>query len=270
MSFSLSGKTAIVTGAASGLGLAIARHLIHKGVRVMLADADEARLMAEMGEAAQDESSVRLFPGDLTKKLTLVNLVSATIEAFERIDILVNAARRCQISDVLNPDADHVETLWQQNVVATLRLCQLVAKRMIQAAAGTEPDEYGAVGSIINFSSVAAVRVQPELLGYSMASAAVEQMTRTLAVALAPKGIRVNAVSIGSVMSASLQLALKEAPALRERIESGTPLGRIAAPDELVETIQYLASDASRFVTGQVLVVDGGRGLLDAVAAPAF
>ncbi len=270
MSFSLSGKTAIVTGAASGLGLAIARHLIDKGVRVMLADADEAKLSAEMGEAAQGDGPVRLFPGDLTRKLTLVNLVSATVEAFDRIDILVNASRRCQISELLNPDADQVETLWQQNVLSSLRLSQLVAKRMIQVAEATEHPEPGAIGSIINFSSVAAVRVQPELLAYSMASAAVEQMTRTLAVALAPKGIRVNAVSIGSVMSASLQTALKAAPGLRERIESGTPLGRIAAPDELVETIQYLASDASRFVTGQVLVVDGGRGLLDAVAAPAF
>ena len=190
MSFSLSGKTAIVTGAASGLGLAIARHLVNKGVQVMLADADEAKLVAEMGEAAEAEGPVRLFPGDLTRKLTLVNLVSATVEAFERIDILVNAARRCQISDVLNADSDHVEALWQQNVLSTLRLSQLVAKRMIQTAEQSPSQEPGAIGSIINFSSVAAVRVQPELLGYSMASAAVEQMTRTLAVALAAKGIR--------------------------------------------------------------------------------
>lgn len=270
MSFSISGKTAIVTGAASGLGLAVARHLLDRGVNVMLADSDEARLGAELGEAARTDGPARLFAGDLTKKLNLVNLVSATVDAFDRIDLLVNASRRCALSETLNPEEDQVEMLWQQNVLSTLRLSQLVARRMIAMAekAGAEPGT--PIGSIVNFSSVAAIRVQPELLGYSMASAAVEQMTRTLAVALAPKGIRVNAVSIGSVMSASLQTALKDAPELRERIESGTPMGRIASPDELVETVQYLASDAARFVTGQVLVVDGGRGLLDSVAAPAF
>lgn len=270
MSFSVSGKTAIVTGAAAGLGLAIARHLQDRGANVVFADIDEARLEAEVGEEARKDGPLRMFAGDLTQKLTISNLLSATVEAFDRIDILVNASRRCAISDPLNPEADMVEPLWSQNVMTSLRLSQLAAKRMVQTAekAGAEPGT--PVGSIINISSLAAMRVQPQLLGYAMASAAIEQMTRTLAVALAPQGIRVNAVSIGSVMTASLQAALKESPGLRGAIEAGTPLGRIAGPDELAETVQYLASDAARFVTGQVLAVDGGRGLMDAVAAPAF
>ena len=101
-----------------------------------------------------------------------------------------------------------------------------------------------------------------------MSVAAVDQMTRSLAVALAPKGIRVNAVSFGSVMSASLQGQLKENPDWREVIEAGTPLGRIAAADEVAETVQYLASDASSFMTGQIVTLDGGRGLIDRVIAP--
>lgn len=125
------------------------------------------------------------------------------------------------------------------------------------------------LGSIINLSSIASHATRPELLAYSMASAAMDQMTRSLAVALAPRGIRVNAVAFGSVMSASLQAALKENPAFREEITDATPLGRIAAPAELAEAVQFLASDASGFITGQVLTVDGGRGLLDVVSAPA-
>ena len=154
--------------------------------------------------------------------------------------------------------------------MTTLRLSQMTAKRMLQAAekAGVEPGS--AIGAIVNISSLAATRAQAGLLGYSIASAAVEQITRGLALELAPKGIRVNAVSFGSVMSASLHCALKENPDWRELIEAGTPMGRIAGPDELAETVQYLASDASRFVTGQIIRVDGGRGLMDGVAAPAF
>ncbi len=94
-------------------------------------------------------------------------------------------------------------------------------------------------------------------------------MTHSLAVALAPKGIRVNAVAFGSVLSGSLQAALKADPDWRGLIEAGTPLGRVAPASEVVETVQYLASDASSFVTGQVVNVDGGRSLLDAVSAPA-
>jgi 7-alpha-hydroxysteroid dehydrogenase len=259
MSLSIAGKTAIVTGAANGIGLAIARHFVDKGANVMFADMDEARLEIEIGEACKAEGEVRMFAGDLREKLTMVNLLSATYEAFDR--------RQMMVSDPLNPEADGVETLLEQNLFTSLRLSQLCAKRMIGRAekAGVE----GMIGSIINLSSIAASRTQSALLGYSISCAAVDQMTRSLAVVLAPKGIRVNAVAFGSVMSASLQGALRETPDYRDAIVAGTPLGRIAAPTEMTETVQFLASDASGFMTGQVLTVDGGRGLIDPVSAPA-
>lgn len=269
MSFSVSGKTAIVTGSASGIGLAIARHLVDKGANVMFADVDEDRLEAEVGEEARTEGPIRMFAGDLTEKLAIANLLSATIDAFDRVDILVNANRKTAVSDTLNPDADGVEELWRHNVLSALRISQMTAKRMIQHGQRAEIEAGTMLGAIINLSSITAQATRPELLAYSMAAAAVDQMTRSLAVALAPKGIRVNAVAFGSVMSASLQAALKENPGFRDEITEATPLGRIAAPAELVEAVQFLASDASGFITGQVLTVDGGRGLLDAVAAPA-
>lgn len=268
MSFSISGKTAIVTGAANGIGLAIARHFVDKGANVMFADMDEARLEDEVGEDARAEGPVRMFAGDLRQKLTIANLLSATVDAFDRIDIVVNASRQCALSDALDLEGDAVEELWQQNVMTSLRLSQMAAKRMIQRA--EKSGEEGMIGSIVNLSSLAAVRTQPQLLGYSISSAAVEQMTRSLAVALAPRGIRVNAVSFGSVMSASLQGALRDNPDWRDRVEAGTPLGRIASADEVAEAAHFLASDAAGFMTGQVLTLDGGRGLLDVVAAPTF
>ena len=269
MSFSVSGKTAIVTGSASGIGLAIARHLVDKGANVMFADVDEDRLEAEIGEEARAEGPIRMFAGDLCEKLTIANLLSATIDAFDRVDILVNANRRMAVSEVLNPEADGVEELWRHNVLSALRMSQMTAKRMIQHAQRSEVEEGTMLGSIINLSSTTAQATRPELLAYSMAAAAMDQMTRSLAVALAPKGIRVNAVAFGSVMSASLQAALKENPGYRDEITGVTPLGRIAAPAELAEAVQFLASDAAGFITGQVLTVDGGRGLLDVVRAPA-
>lgn len=269
MSFSVSGKTAIVTGSASGIGLAIARHLVDKGANVMFADVDEDRLEAEVGEEARTEGQIRMFAGDLTEKLTIANLLSATIDAFDRVDILVNASRKMMVSEILNPEADGVEELWRNNVLTALRISQMTAKRMIQHAQRAEVEPGTMLGTIINLSSITSLATRPELLAYSMASAAMDQMTRSLAVALAPKGIRVNAVAFGSVMSASLQTALKENPGFRDEITEATPLGRIAAPAELVEAVQFLASDAAGFITGQVLTVDGGRGLLDAVSAPA-
>jgi 7-alpha-hydroxysteroid dehydrogenase len=186
------------------------------------------------------------------------------------VDILVNASRRCAISDPLDPEGDAVEMLWQQNVMTALRLSQVVARRMVQCADKAGVEAGTPIGCIINLSAMAATRSQKGLLGYSIASAAVEQMTRAMALELADKGIRVNAVSFGSVMSASLHGALKENPDWRGMIEDTTPMRRIAGPEELAETVQYLASDAARFVTGQVVCVDGGRGIVDAVPVPAF
>ena len=265
MSFSIAGKTAIVTGGAYGIGLAIGKHLADKGANVMFADMDEEQLVKEVGPDAEG-TNARYFAGDLRQKLTLANLLSATIDAFDSVDILVNGSRQMIAGDPLNPDDDAVETLLQQNLMTSLRLSQLVAKRMIRQAEGRD---VGCAGSIINISSIAARRTNPQLLAYSVSTAALDQMTRSLAVALAPHRIRVNAVAFGSVMSNSLKGALKEHSEYRADIERHTPLGRIAGPGELADAVHYLASDGSGFMTGQILTLDGGRTLLDPVAAPA-
>ncbi len=265
MGFSIEGKTVIVTGAANGVGLAIGRQFADKGANVMFADMDEDGLRDQLGEVTED-SNIRYFAGDLRERLTIANLLSATIDAFDRIDVLINGSRQMMASNPLDIEDDTVETLLTQNLLTSLRLSQLVAKRMIKQAEGQEE---GTAGAIVNLSSIAARRTHPDLLAYSVSTAALDQMTRSLAVALAPYRIRVNAVSFGSVMSASLKGALKENKDYREDIEDHTPLGRIAGASEVADAVQYLASDGAGFVTGQIMTVDGGRTLLDPVAAPA-
>ena len=266
MSFSINGKTVIVTGAANGIGLAVARNFADRGANVMCADMDEKKLAEELGDVA-DESNIRYFAGDLRQRLTIANLISATIDAFDQVDILVNASRQVMPTDALDPEDNSVELLLEQNLMTALRLSQQVARRMIKQA--EDNTEALCVGSIVNLSSIAAHQSRPELLGYSIASAGLEQMTRSMALALAPHRIRVNAVAFGSVMSASLQSSIGSNPEWRDAIETQTPLHRIAAPTELVDAVQFLASDGSGFVTGEVLTVDGGRSLLDPVDAPA-
>jgi 7-alpha-hydroxysteroid dehydrogenase len=265
MSFSISGKTAIVTGAANGIGLAIARHLADNGANVMCADADEKALIEELG-GQPDDGHIRIFAGDLRQRLTIANLVSATIDAFDQVDILVNASREMLHTDALDVEDTSVRTLLDQNLMTALQLTQAVARRMIKQADG---EEKGQVGSIINLSSTAAKQTRPELMAYAIAASAVQQMTRSMALALAQHRIRVNAISFGSVMSASLRAALAENREWRDDIRSNTPLGRIAAPNELCQAVQFLAAESSGFMTGEVMVIDGGRSLLDAVTAPA-
>ena len=265
MSFSVAGKTAIVTGASSGVGLAIGRHLADKGANVVFADHKEDALLDELG-ANEDGKNTRFFAGNLFEKLTMANLISATIDAYDSIDILVNGSRKIIFSDPLSAEGDPVENLINQNVLSSLRLSQLVAKRMIKQSEGSSE---GTAGAIISLSSISAQRTHPQLLAHSMATAALDQMTRTLGLALAPHRIRVNAVAFGSVMSASLKEQLKDNPEYKSEIEAHTPLGRIASPNELAEAVHFLASDASSFMTGQIMTLDGGRTLLDPVAAPA-
>ncbi len=261
MSMSIAGKTAIVTGAAHGVGLAIARHFVDEGANVVFADRSEDALDREVGDLVKDDGQVRTFAGDLREKLCITNLLSATVDAFDGLDILVNAARQVLPTDPLDPEDDTVTRMIDQNTMTALRMSQAAARRMIKLHKDRED---GPVGAIVSLSSIMGQRTHRDLMGLSMSSAATDQMTRSLAVALAPHRIRVNGVAFGSVMSASLKAALKDDEDGRAAILKATPLGRIASPGEVAHAVQYLASDAAGFVTGQILTVDGGRTLIDA------
>ncbi|MEZ8006897.1 MAG: SDR family oxidoreductase [Amylibacter sp.] len=267
MSFSIQGKTAIITGAANGIGLAIAKHFAQNGANVMMADIDEEKLENETNLLSKEFPQTKSFTGDLRQRLCLANLLSATIDEFERVDMLINASRQIMPSNSLDPKEDCFEALFKQNVLSNLRLSQIVAKRMIQQT--EESDEVNeTTGTIVNLSSIASERTHPDLLAYSVSCAALNQMTRSLAVSFAKEGIRVNAIAIGSVHSASLTEVLSENPELQDSMEKATPMGRIAEAKEVAEVAQFLSSDSSGFITGQIITVDGGRTLIDPLDTP--
>jgi 7-alpha-hydroxysteroid dehydrogenase len=223
MSKLLEGKTAIITGAANGIGLAIAKHFVQNGANVMMADIDEEKLESEVNLLSKDYPQAKSFTGDLRQKLCLANLLSATIDEFERVDILINASRQVMPSNSLDPKEDCFEALFQQNVLSNLRLSQIVARRMIHQKEDSHEDS-SVAGTIVNLSSIASERTHPDLLAYSVSCAALNQMTRSLAVSFAKDGIRVNAIAIGSVQSASLTEVLLEDPELKDSMEKATLL----------------------------------------------
>ena len=267
MNYNLFGKTAIVTGASNGVGLSVAQLLCGAGANVVLADEDEASLNEETELLKKKGSNVIAFSGDLTKKLTLNNLVATTIDEFEKIEVLVNGYRQINLSNALNPEKDNFQKLFDQNFMVSLRLSQIVAKKMINQKniEGTKDN-----GSIINLSSIADRLLQPETFAYSICAASVNQLTRSLAVALADKGIRVNAVAMGSIMSTTLKEMIREDLDLHDQVKETTPLKRIGETEEAASTVLYLASSLSSFTTGQIITIDGGRTLTENIKISAY
>lgn len=263
----MEGKSCIVTGAADGVGLAVARRLAEAGARVVMADATEEVVTNECERLTEAGLSAVCFAGDIHERLTMANLISTTIDAFDRVDVLVNAARDVSKGDPLTMEPGELADAFDLNVTAPFRLIQMAVKRFQKQA--EETDEPNApAGTIVNVTSIAATRSLPEMTAYAIACAGVEQMTRSLAVRLAPEHIRVNAVAIGSLMSSNLRALIQDDPELRARILAVTPAGRIGESEDAAEAVAFLASDAARFVTGQVLSVDGGRSLADPLGTP--
>ena len=248
----LDGKTAIVTGGASGIGLACVRRMLDDGAHVVIADVDEER-----GEAAAEElkdyGEVRFVPCDVGERLDVHNLVATTLDAYDDIDVLVANAGIVHKADFLELKEADFDRVMRVNIKGAFLCGQAVAQHMVDRVR-----EGDAPGAIVNMSSVNAVFGLPDQVPYSISKGGVSQLTKVMAIALAPHGIRVNAVGPGSVMTEMLASVVGDEDA-KARILGRTPLGRIGDPAEIAAIVAWLASDNASYVTGHTLYADGGR-----------
>ena len=249
--FSLTGKTAIVTGASSGLGVTMAEALAEAGANVVIAARRVENLEALASRIEGAGGKAMAYRCDVSDSSSVRDLVAAAWEAFGRVDVLVNNAGVSAEAGVMpekTPDELFAQTI-QTNLMGTFYACREVGSRQLADGRG---------GSLINVSSIMGMAGQQNApVAYQASKAAVINLTRNLALSWADRGVRVNCIAPGWFPSEMTELVLA-APPFRARIDSQAALGRAGRPEELVGPLLLLASDASSYMTGSVLVVDGG------------
>jgi NAD(P)-dependent dehydrogenase (short-subunit alcohol dehydrogenase family) len=248
MAFDLSGKVAVVTGAARGIGRALVEGFVRSEARVVATDRDKAGL-AETSDAFGQE--VRMVVADISTHTGVSDVVDTALKSYGRLDICVNNAAVAPHTALLEERVDVWDTVYAVNCRGTFLMTQAAAQSMIGEGHG---------GRIINFSSAASRRGSPGGAAYVSSRAAVEGFSRVAAIELAPFGILVNTVSPGLIDTQPRPWPPVMAKALQARIPT-LPLARPGEPDEVVEVVLFLASDASSYISGSVISVDGAASV---------
>lgn len=250
--FALERKTAIVTGAAHGIGLAIAERFVDEGMKVIVADVDDSaghdvvKRLSKIGEATYVHC-------DVSDRLDVRNLLAKSLEAYGEIDVLVANAGIVHTADFLDIEEADFDRVIAVNLKGVFLICQAVAKHMVdRVEAGEKP------GTIITMSSVNAELAIPNQVPYVTSKGGVRQLTKVMALALAKHGIRVNAIGPGTIMTEMVENVLADDD-IRQRMMTRTPIGRIGEPSEVASIAAFLASEHASYITGQTLYADGGR-----------
>lgn len=238
----LAGKRAIITGAAQGIGKAIAERFAAEGASLLLADIDGARVAALAAELGQ-----QAFTADVSNKAEVEALIAHADALWGGLDVLVNNAGITHAASLDDLTEDDFDRVFATNLKSALWGTQAAARLM----------RPGSV--VINMSSVNAELAIPNQIPYVVSKGAMKQLTNVTALALAAKGIRVNAIGPGSIETEMLAGILAEDDAARSRILSRTPLGRCGTPAEIAGVALFLAGDDSSYLTGQTIYPDGGR-----------
>jgi NAD(P)-dependent dehydrogenase (short-subunit alcohol dehydrogenase family) len=244
----VSARAVIITGAAFGVGAACARKFSGAGDQVVLADRDEAQLRAVAEELRSLGRAAAFVHADCADRLQVHNIIAETLDAYGRVDVLAHMAYEDYSRGFLETSEDEFERVVSANLRSAFLINQAVARQFIrQAGAG------GTGGAIVNLMSVEAVTAAPDHVAFATAQGGVHQMTKAVALALSAHGARANAVGIGAITGELPKDS--DARALGDDV----PLRRVGAPEEVAETVYFLASDAASYITGQTVFVDGGR-----------
>ncbi len=243
----LQDKSAVITGAASGIGRAIALKFAHEGAAVMVADLDGKTVMGFADEIEADGGSAIGIGADITKRAEIDAMVAAAIERFGRIDVLVNNAG----SRIIKPFLEHTEEHWRRmldvNLTGHFFCCQAVIPHMLEAGGGR----------IINMASIASFVGRPNRAGYVAAKGGLLSLTRALAADMAGKKITVNAVAPGMIAS-PLNRDIAEDQVLGDAWNAENLARRWGEPEDVAGVAAFLASDDAGFITGETITVDGG------------
>lgn len=250
----LAGKTAVITGAARGIGLACAERFVKEGANVVLAD-----VLDEAGEAAAGRLNaaggvVHYRRCDVTDKAAVEALIAFAQETFGRVDCVIANAGIVHASDILELEEADFDRVIAVNLKGVFLTGQAAARSM----RGQEPDAEGSRGTIINMSSLNAVVAIPAIAPYVIAKGGVNQWTKCLGIRMAPEGVRVNAIGPGSINTEMFQTVADD-PQKLHAVLSRTPMERPGEPDEIAKVAVFLASHYSSYVTGQTVYPDGGR-----------
>ncbi|MGC1172561.1 SDR family NAD(P)-dependent oxidoreductase [Polaromonas sp.] len=248
ISFGLGGRVCIVTGGAQGIGEACIRRFARENAKVVIADIDDSR-----GTALASELGGLYVHCDVGDKAQVDALVAQTVAAHGRIDVLVNNAGIFRAADFLEVTEADFDAVLRINLKGSFLVGQAVAREMAKAGKG----------SIVNMSSVNGVLAIPTISSYNVSKGGINQLTRVMALALADKGVRVNAVAPGTIATELASKAVLTSDEAKARIMSRTPMKRLGEPSEIADAVAYLASDAASYITGEIVVVDGGRMTLN-------
>lgn len=244
-------KIAVVTGASSGIGRATALLFAREGSHVVALGRNEGELNSVRDAARDGEGTVKIHLGDITEQSQVDRLVTETLDAFGRIDVLVNAAGIIKSGNIENTTLDDWDKMMNINLRSTFYLMQKCV-----------PHLEATKGSIVNVSSVTGQRAFPNVLAYCVSKAGTDQLTRCAALELAPKGIRVNAVNPGVVVTNLHKrggMSDEDYEKFLANAKNTHPLGRPGDPEEVAELIYFLASEKASWITGATYEIDGGR-----------
>jgi NAD(P)-dependent dehydrogenase (short-subunit alcohol dehydrogenase family) len=251
MEVELKGKSALVTGASSGIGRATALKFAASGARVALVGRDAAALEAVAGECARLGGEAFAVAADVTNEADAGRAVKETVERFGGLDVLVNAAGGLLSGTLEQTTLAAWDAMMNVNVRAVFHLMQLAIPHLEQSG-----------GNIVNVSSVTGLRAFPGVLAYCVSKAGVDQLTRCAALELAARGVRVNAVNPGVVRTQVHRrggMSEEAYAAFLEHSRTTHPLGRVGEPEEVAELILFLASERAAWITGATYSIDGGR-----------